>query len=69
MFGTESCAGCHFSAGAAVAFKQDENGKELVDSKGRRVPIYGKNASFGQTGNGAFVWQLQLKARPKAGTP
>lgn len=68
VFGTESCAGCHFSAGAAVAFKRDENGKELVDNKGRRVPIYGKNASFGQTGNAAFVWQLQLKARPKAGT-
>lgn len=65
VFGTESCAGCHFSAGAAVAFKRDENGKEMRDSQGRPIPIYGKNASFGQTGNASFVWQLQLKARSK----
>src|SRR5262249_26352595 len=25
VFGTESCVGCHFSAGAAVGFKRDEN--------------------------------------------
>ncbi|NVO15066.1 MAG: hypothetical protein HXX10_13610 [Rhodoplanes sp.] len=69
VFGTESCAGCHFSAGAAVAFKQDENGKPLKDAQGRPVPIYGKNASFGDTGNANYVWQLQLKARSKAAAP
>ena len=58
--------GCHFSAGAAVAFKADANGKQLVSKQdGKPIPIYGKNASFGQTGNANFVWQLQLKARSK----
>jgi hypothetical protein len=66
VFGTESCAGCHFSAGAAVAFKTDENGNQLVSKQdGKPIPVYGKNASFGQTGNANFVWQLQLKARSK----
>jgi hypothetical protein len=65
VFGTESCAGCHFSAGAAVAFKRDENGEEIRDSQDLRVPIYGKNGSFGQTGHAGYVWQLQLKARAK----
>jgi hypothetical protein len=64
VFGTESCVGCHFSAGAAIAFKKDENGK-LVMKDGRPVTIYGKNASFGQTGSADYVWQFQLKARAK----
>ena len=70
VFGTESCVGCHFSAGAAVAFKRDENGKLVRDpATGLKIPIYGKNGSFGQTGNAHYVWQLQLKARQKESPP
>lgn len=65
VFGTESCVGCHFSAGAAVAFKRDENGNLVHDPTGFKIPVYGKNGSFGQTGNAHYVWQLQLKARQK----
>ncbi|MBK8907015.1 MAG: hypothetical protein IPM60_03670 [Rhodospirillales bacterium] len=68
VFGTESCVGCHFSAGAAMAFKRDENGKPIRDANGLLEPIYGKNGSFGQTGNAHYVWQLQLKARSKQGS-
>jgi hypothetical protein len=67
VFGTESCVGCHFSAGAAVAFKRDENRKLVIDPKtGLKKPIYGKNGSFGQTGNAHYFWQFQLKARQKS---
>lgn len=65
VFGTESCVGCHFSAGAAIGFKRDENGKLIRDEGGRLVPIYGKNGSFGQTGNSHYYWQFQMKARQK----
>jgi len=65
VFGTESCVGCHFSAGTAVAFKRDENGKPVMKD-GLPVAIYGKNGSFGQTGSADYVWQFQLKARSKA---
>jgi hypothetical protein len=66
VFGTESCVGCHFSAGAVVGFKTDENGRFLKDTTGQKIPIYGKNGSFGQTGNAHYVWQLQLKARQRS---
>jgi hypothetical protein len=65
IFGTESCVGCHFSAGAAIAFKRDENGTLVRNDAGQMIPVYGKNGSFGQTGNAHYVWQLQLKARSK----
>lgn len=66
VFATESCAGCHFSAGACIAFKKDANGRFLVqerDGKFYRVPIYGKNASRGVTGNADFSWLMQLRAQ------
>jgi hypothetical protein len=69
VFATESCVGCHFSAGAAVGFKKDEKGKYLIGADGKKVPIYGKNGSFGQTGNAAYIWQLQLKARSRTPVP
>jgi hypothetical protein len=73
MFSTESCAGCHFSAGAAIAFKRDANGRYLVqqvNGKNYRVPVYGQNASRGLTGNADFSWLLQLRAQqaPYTGT-
>ncbi|HTU17159.1 MAG TPA: hypothetical protein VMG10_03795 [Gemmataceae bacterium] len=66
VFGTESCVGCHFSAGAAIGFKRDENRKLLRDPQtGQMIPIYGKNGSFGQSGNSHYFWQFQQKARQK----
>jgi hypothetical protein len=59
--GTESCVGCHYSAGIAVGFKKDEHGKfQIVD--GHKVPIFGENGHFGKTGNGNFSWMLQIEA-------
>lgn len=63
VFGTESCNGCHFSAGAAVGFKTDRNGRVLTDANGYRVPVFGKNASFGRTGGANYSWLLQMRAR------
>jgi hypothetical protein len=66
VFGTESCAGCHYSAGAAVAFKRDENGNPVRDpATGLKIPAYGERANFGQTGNADYYWQFQFKARQK----
>ena len=66
VFATESCAGCHFSAGACIGFKKDNNGKYLVqnlDGKNYRVPIFGKNASRGVNGNADYSWLLQLRSQ------
>jgi hypothetical protein len=66
VFSTESCAGCHFSAGACIGFKRDPNGRFLVqqlDGKQYRIPIYGKNASRGVTGNADYSWLMQLRAQ------
>ena len=66
VFATESCAGCHFSAGACIAFKKDNNGKFLVqqiDGKNYRIPIFGKNAVRGMNGNADYSWLLQLRAQ------
>lgn len=69
VFGTESCVGCHYSAGAVVAFKRDENGKPLHDpATGALIPVYGDRANFGQTGNADYYWQFQFKARQKQPT-
>jgi hypothetical protein len=58
VFGTESCVGCHYSAGAAIAFRKDPGGA--------LVPIFGENANDGLTGNANFSWLLQLEAKSKA---
>lgn len=66
IFATESCAGCHFSAGAAVAFKKDPYGRTLLqeaDGKYYRVPIYGQNAIRGQIGDADYSWLMQLRAQ------
>jgi len=68
VFATESCAGCHFSAGAAVAFKKDPYGRQLlqqVDGKYYRVPIYGQNAVRGLMGDADYSWLMQLRAQSK----
>ena len=66
VFATESCAGCHFSAGACIAFKRDNNGKFLVetrDGKNYRIPIFGQNANRGVNGNSDYSWLLQLRSQ------
>jgi hypothetical protein len=62
VFGTESCNGCHFSAGACVGFKHDLDGKPIIDATGHRMPIFGKDGSFGLTGNANYSWLLQMRA-------
>src|SRR6185312_5620920 len=66
IFGTESCAGCHFSAGACIGFKRDMAGRFLVQNvngKPYRIPIFGKNASRGKTGNADYSWLMQLRSQ------
>jgi hypothetical protein len=57
VFGTESCVGCHYSAGACIGFRKDANGNGEA--------IFGENANDGATGNGNFSWLLQLEAKSK----
>jgi hypothetical protein len=57
--------GCHYSAGAVIGFKQDASGKLMRDRQGYKIPIYGENSNFGQTGSGHFSWLLQMKAQQK----
>jgi hypothetical protein len=61
--GTESCVGCHYSAGIAIGFKKNDDGTDKLDGIGRRIPIFGENGHFGRTGNGAFSWLLQIEAQ------
>lgn len=63
VFGTESCVGCHYSAGACIGFKKNPDGTFATDATGRRVAIYGENNHFGKTGNAHFSWLLQIEAR------
>jgi hypothetical protein len=68
IFATESCVGCHFSAGAAVAFKKDPYGRQLlqiVDGQYYGVPIYGQNAVRGLMGDADYSWLMQLRAQSK----
>ncbi len=66
VFATESCAGCHFSAGACVGFKKDPYGRyvtQTVDGLKYRVPIFGQNAVRGLMGDADYSWLLQLRAQ------
>lgn len=68
IIASESCVGCHYSAGVTIGFKKDiATGKELVDAQGYPCAVYGENAHFGKTGNADFSWILQLE--PKARKP
>jgi hypothetical protein len=62
VFATESCVGCHYSAGICLGFKRDAEGK-LVYVDGNKQPIFGINANGGRTGNADFSWLLQMKAQ------
>ena len=66
IFATESCAGCHFSAGAAVGFKKDAYGRyvtQTIGNKKYRIPIFGQNAVRGVMGDADYSWLLQLRAQ------
>lgn len=67
VFGTESCVGCHYSAGICVGFKKDVYGNYLTDKNGR-IPVYGENGHGGATGSGNFSWALQIEAKHRAKT-
>jgi hypothetical protein len=72
IFATESCAGCHFSAGACIGFKHDPSGRLVLnpvtspDGKTTvyyRVPIFGQNADRGATGDADYSWLFQLRSQ------
>lgn len=66
VFATESCAGCHFSAGAAVAFKKDPYGHfvtQTIDGKKYRIPVFGQNAVRGLLGDADYSWLMQLRSQ------
>ena len=68
VFATESCAGCHFSAGSAIAFKKDMNLRTVVtkmNDKYYPLPVFGVNAIRGVNGNADYSWLLQLRAMAK----
>jgi hypothetical protein len=64
VFGTESCVGCHYSAGITIGFKTDPTtGAYLLTPSGSRQPIYGENTHFGRTGSAHFSWMLQQEPK------
>jgi len=63
VFGTESCVGCHYSAGACIGFRKDSKGQFLRDASGKKIPIFGENSNGGSTGNANFSWALQIEAQ------
>ena len=63
VIGTESCVGCHYSAGICIGFKKKDNGEFLLDDFGHRVPIFGENGHFGKTGHANFSWLFQIEAQ------
>jgi hypothetical protein len=65
VFGTESCVGCHYSAGICLGFRKDRAGNLIHDDKGNKIPIFGQNGNDGLTGNANFSWMLQLEAKAK----
>lgn len=54
VVGTESCVGCHYSAGICIGFRGA--GKD-------RKPIYGENSHFGRSGGANFSWLLQIETQ------
>jgi hypothetical protein len=56
VFGTESCNGCHYSAGSNLGFRTDP-------ATGARTPIFGINGHFGKTGSANYSWLLQIEAK------
>lgn len=63
LFGTESCVGCHYSAGACIGFRKESTGRLLHDANGNKIPLYGQNGNGGHTGGANFSWMLQIEAK------
>jgi hypothetical protein len=53
---TESCVGCHFSAGITTMFRAGSGGRQAIQ---------GENAAFGNNGSANYSWMLQLEAQPR----
>ncbi len=68
VFGTESCVGCHYSAGACIGFRKNTAGELLRDASGRKIPMFGKNSLEGRSASASFSWLLQLEAKSKEPT-
>jgi hypothetical protein len=60
VVGTESCAGCHYSAGICTGYKRDVNGNPVI-TNGVKTPIYGIDGHFGRSAHGNFSWMLQIE--------
>jgi hypothetical protein len=60
VVGTESCVGCHYSAGICVGYKRDVKGNPVL-MNGVKQPIYGENGHFGRSAHGNFSWLLQIE--------
>lgn len=70
IFGTESCVGCHYSAGICIGFKHNSDGNYEIDkATGQRIPIFGQNSHFGKSGSANFSWLLQIEARSRPYQP
>jgi hypothetical protein len=74
VMGTESCVGCHYSAGICIGYKKNLDGTPYLAPNGARVPIFGSRNNFGKTGSANFSWMLQIEASspnlsPPSATP
>jgi hypothetical protein len=58
---TESCVGCHYSAGVITMFR--------VNADGTKTPVRGENSNFGDNGSANFSWMLQMEAQARAERP
>jgi hypothetical protein len=58
VVGTESCAGCHYSAGICIGYRRAADGT--------KVPIYGISDHSGRTGHANFSWMLQIETAKQA---
>jgi hypothetical protein len=68
--GTESCVGCHYSAGVAIGFKRNNDGSyQTVSGSRQKVAIFGEMGNFGQNGNAMFSWLLQIEAQSEPVPP
>ena len=70
VFATESCVGCHFSAGITTRFLLNDDGTEKLDGA-YPIAIMGENANGGDNGNAQFSWMLQQEpwAKPRLSNP
>lgn len=62
VVGTESCVGCHYSAGICIGYKRKVDGTPELAPNGTRIPVFGENGHFGKSAHGNFSWMLQIEA-------